>query len=178
MVAQLLRMKEAVHAWLAAQPKTFFPVGIKRLVQRWKKCIEKQGDYVEKWYYFKFSVFIEMKLVSVLRIFTDSHTYITETINKCRKSVNGTGCEQVMMYCSLKYTTLITHPTANTWQETLLTPIFFLNWSTKYSPNNHNCGNRIPQGKFLGCPLASCLALVFEHAAVHHTRPVSTPPIN
>ena len=49
MVAQVLCMKEAVHAWLAAQPKTFFfSEGIKKLVQRWKKCIEKQGDYVEK----------------------------------------------------------------------------------------------------------------------------------
>ena len=47
MVAQALRTKEAVHAWLAAQPKVFCPAGIKKLVQRWKKCIEKQGDYVE-----------------------------------------------------------------------------------------------------------------------------------
>ena len=49
MVAQALRMKEAVHAWLADQPKTFFFFeGIKKFVQRWKKCIEKRGDYVEK----------------------------------------------------------------------------------------------------------------------------------
>jgi len=42
-------LKEAVHVWFAAQPKTFFLFeGIKKLVQRWKKCIEKQGDYVEK----------------------------------------------------------------------------------------------------------------------------------
>ena len=47
-------LKEAVHAWLAAQPKTFYSEGIKKLVQRWKKCIEKQGDYVEKCYYYKF----------------------------------------------------------------------------------------------------------------------------
>jgi hypothetical protein len=40
-------VKEAVHAWLAAQPKTFSE-GIKKLVQRWTKCVEKQGDYVEK----------------------------------------------------------------------------------------------------------------------------------
>ena len=26
----------------------FFSEDIKKLVQRWKKCIEKQGDYVEK----------------------------------------------------------------------------------------------------------------------------------
>ena len=49
MVARVLRMKEEVRAWLAAdQPKTFFSDGIKKLVQRWKKCVEKQGDYVEK----------------------------------------------------------------------------------------------------------------------------------
>jgi len=41
-------LKEAVHAWLAAQPKIFFSEGIKKLVQQWKKYIEKQGDYVEK----------------------------------------------------------------------------------------------------------------------------------
>jgi histone-lysine N-methyltransferase SETMAR len=35
-------LKEAVHAWLAAQPKTFFfSESIKKFVQRWKKCIEK-----------------------------------------------------------------------------------------------------------------------------------------
>jgi len=41
-------MKEAEHEWLAAQPKRFFSEGIEKLVQQWKKCIEKQGDYVEK----------------------------------------------------------------------------------------------------------------------------------
>ena len=55
-------LKNAVHEWLGAQPKTLFSEGIKKLVQLWKKCIEKQGDCVEKWYY-KFSIFIEIKLV-------------------------------------------------------------------------------------------------------------------
>ena len=41
-------LKEAVHAWLAAQPKTLFSEGIRKLVQRWTKCVEKQGDCVEK----------------------------------------------------------------------------------------------------------------------------------
>ena len=45
---------------------------LKKLVQRWKKCIEKQGDYVEKWCYCKFSVFIEIKFVSVVRIIVDT----------------------------------------------------------------------------------------------------------
>ena len=42
------QVKEAVHMWLNAQQKTFFSEGIEKLVQRWTKCIEKQGDYVEK----------------------------------------------------------------------------------------------------------------------------------
>ena len=54
----------------------FFSEGIKKLVQRWKKCTEKQGDYVEKWCYCKFYIFIEIKFVSVVRIITDSLTYI------------------------------------------------------------------------------------------------------
>ena len=60
MVAQVLRMKEGVHAWLAAQPKIFFfSKGIKKLVQRWKKCTEKQGDYVEKCCYCKFYILLK-----------------------------------------------------------------------------------------------------------------------
>ena len=43
-----LEVKEAVHAWLAAQPKTFFSEDIRKLVQRWTKCIEKQENYVKK----------------------------------------------------------------------------------------------------------------------------------
>ena len=56
----------------------FFSEDIKKLVQRWKKCIEKQGLYVEKWCYYKFSIFIEIKFLSVLRIIIDSHTYATK----------------------------------------------------------------------------------------------------
>jgi len=56
----------------------FFSEGKKKLVQRWKKCIEKQGDYVEKWRYFKFSIFIEIKFVSVLRIIIDLPMYINK----------------------------------------------------------------------------------------------------
>ena len=54
----------------------FFSEGIKKLVQRWKKCIEKHGDYVEKWCYYKFYIVIEIKFVSVVRIIIDSSTYI------------------------------------------------------------------------------------------------------
>jgi hypothetical protein len=38
---------QAVDKWLRDQPKTFFEEGIRKLVDRWTKCIEKEGDYVE-----------------------------------------------------------------------------------------------------------------------------------
>jgi len=41
-------VKEAVHDWLRSQPQTFFSSGIKKLTDRWAKCIEKKGDYIEK----------------------------------------------------------------------------------------------------------------------------------
>ena len=56
--------------------KHFCSEGIKKLVQRWKKCIEKQGDYVEKRCYCKFSTFIAIKFVTEVRIIIDSPTYV------------------------------------------------------------------------------------------------------
>ena len=38
---------EAVQSWLKATPKSFFLGGICKLVDRWTKCVVKQGDYVE-----------------------------------------------------------------------------------------------------------------------------------
>ena len=39
---------EAVQSWLKATPKRFFLEGIRKLVDRWTKCVAKQGDYVKK----------------------------------------------------------------------------------------------------------------------------------
>jgi hypothetical protein len=41
-------VREVVHKWLGNQPNTFFLEGIRKLVNRWTKCIEKEGDYIEK----------------------------------------------------------------------------------------------------------------------------------
>ena len=62
----------------------FFSEGIKKLVQRWKKCIEKQGCY------HKFSIFIEMKFVSVVRIIIDSPTYILAACPVAEVQADGT----------------------------------------------------------------------------------------
>jgi hypothetical protein len=42
------RAKDAVQTWLRGQLKTFFSDGIRRLVDRSNKCVDKLGDYVEK----------------------------------------------------------------------------------------------------------------------------------
>jgi hypothetical protein len=42
------REMEVVQSWLKAMPKSFFLEGICKLVDRWTKCVAKQGDYVEK----------------------------------------------------------------------------------------------------------------------------------
>jgi hypothetical protein len=39
---------EAVQSWLKARPKGFFLEGIRKLLDRWTKCVAKQRDYVEK----------------------------------------------------------------------------------------------------------------------------------
>ena len=41
-------VKEVVHDWLRSQPQTFFSNGIKKLTDRWAKCIEKKEDHIEK----------------------------------------------------------------------------------------------------------------------------------
>lgn len=40
-------MQEAVHKWLREKPKTLLQ-GIRKLVDRRNKCVEKEGDYIEK----------------------------------------------------------------------------------------------------------------------------------
>jgi hypothetical protein len=47
-VVDFLRKKEAVHKWLRDHLRTFFLEGIRKPVDRWTKCIEKEGNYVEK----------------------------------------------------------------------------------------------------------------------------------
>jgi len=38
---------EAVQSWLKATPKCFFLEGIRKLVDRWTKCVAKHGDHVK-----------------------------------------------------------------------------------------------------------------------------------
>ena len=41
-------VRQAVHEWLRGLPKEFFSKGICALCKRWRTCIERGGDYVEK----------------------------------------------------------------------------------------------------------------------------------
>jgi hypothetical protein len=38
----------AVKSWLKRQPKDFFTDEIKELLKRWNRCVEVEGNYVEK----------------------------------------------------------------------------------------------------------------------------------
>jgi hypothetical protein len=40
--------KNMMHLWLCAQPKPFCYDGIKKLAGYWEKCVEEEGEYVEK----------------------------------------------------------------------------------------------------------------------------------
>jgi hypothetical protein len=39
---------QAVHEWLRTRPQEFLSRGIRALPVRWRKCVERQGDYVQK----------------------------------------------------------------------------------------------------------------------------------
>jgi len=41
-------VKSAVTKWFQKQNTNFFKEGFEKLVQRWQKCIEARGDFVEK----------------------------------------------------------------------------------------------------------------------------------
>ena len=41
-------VKQAVTSWIKQRTPEFFIDDMRKLVLRWEKCIERQGDYVEK----------------------------------------------------------------------------------------------------------------------------------
>ena len=41
-------VKNAVHSWCRDKTADFFADGIQQVVRRWRLCIERDGDYVEK----------------------------------------------------------------------------------------------------------------------------------
>jgi hypothetical protein len=52
-----------VHKWLRVQANTSYYDGIKKLLGRWeKKCVENQGDYIEKIMYIIFVIIYKIEL--------------------------------------------------------------------------------------------------------------------
>jgi hypothetical protein len=41
-------VEREVTTWFRQHPKVFYAAGFQELVKRWDKCINVQGDYVEK----------------------------------------------------------------------------------------------------------------------------------
>ena len=42
------KVQSVVSQWLGQQPVSFFASGIQKLVDRWDKCLNELGRYVEK----------------------------------------------------------------------------------------------------------------------------------
>jgi len=66
------------HTRQQDQPKSFFSTGIQKLVERYKKCIVLQGDYVEKWYVRLLTVTSIKAVKYILLLLFDSPSYISE----------------------------------------------------------------------------------------------------
>jgi len=41
-------VQSVIRQWLGQQPTSFFASGIQKLVDRWDKCLNELGQYVEK----------------------------------------------------------------------------------------------------------------------------------
>jgi hypothetical protein len=39
---------QTVREWIRRQPQAFFEKGIRMLLERWKKCVDSGGEYVEE----------------------------------------------------------------------------------------------------------------------------------
>jgi predicted amidophosphoribosyltransferase len=65
-------VQQAVHEWLRRQAQEFFSRGIHALRKRWRACIERNGDYVEKLYSCVPLSFNKLNLKKILRFSFDS----------------------------------------------------------------------------------------------------------
>jgi hypothetical protein len=64
-----------VHEWLCFQPKEFFFRGIHALLKRWNTCMERNGDYIEKWSHCVPSVLNKLRDKKYLRFSFGSPSY-------------------------------------------------------------------------------------------------------
>jgi hypothetical protein len=82
-------VKQAVMSWIRQSTPEFFIDGMFKLVLRWEKCIERQGDYVEKYVcqfvakilYFSSFFGLFKYMVSFSRYFTVCITYQPTLVN-------------------------------------------------------------------------------------------------
>ena len=60
---------------LLLSQRHFFSEGIQKLLERWNKCIAKQGDYIEKLYSCKVSAVVEINYKNCVQILLDLPKY-------------------------------------------------------------------------------------------------------
>jgi hypothetical protein len=69
-------VQQAVHESLHSQPKDFFCRGMHELPKRWNTCMERNGDYVEKWSHCVPFVFNKLRVKKYLKFSFDLPSYI------------------------------------------------------------------------------------------------------
>ena len=57
--------------------KDRFEKGMKKVAERWRKCIDLQGDYVEKYTLFDYSMFLCFKNITVRAELLVCPSYLT-----------------------------------------------------------------------------------------------------
>lgn len=72
------QLKATVHLWLVRQSKTLYFADTKKTGQRWTKCIEKQGGYVENWCACEICTLVLINVKHTLRmiIYSSSCVYV------------------------------------------------------------------------------------------------------
>ena len=75
-------VQQAVLEWLHSQPKDFFSRGIHALPKHWNTCMERNGDYEEKWCHCVPYVFNKLWDKKHLRFSFDSPSYEGQGIQK------------------------------------------------------------------------------------------------
>jgi hypothetical protein len=58
------QVENFVRKWLHMRPPSFYDAGIKWLPICWQKCIEKGGNYVEKWIFLFCKIMFQQKIES------------------------------------------------------------------------------------------------------------------
>jgi hypothetical protein len=59
---------------------------LKERVKRWNRCVEVEGDYIEKWYWFRFCIFTVNVLFFLKSLYLLTYSRIKQITSKIKQS--------------------------------------------------------------------------------------------